>query len=101
MTARRENLDQWLDLHVFELANVEMPAEVPFGPAQEEIAGRLHHPAAMHDPLAVVGMQAFAGIGFEDRRAGLLDLQKQGIVARRPSAARCRKRCRRCRLRPP
>ena len=57
-----------------------MPAEIPFGPAEEEVAGRLHHPAAMHDSLAVVGMQALARIGFEDRGSGLFDLKKKRIV---------------------
>ena len=37
----------------------------------------------MHDALAVVGVQALARIGFQDRGACLLDLEEQGIVLAR------------------
>ena len=37
----------------------------------------------MHDALAVVGVQALARIGFEDRGACLLELEEQGIVLAR------------------
>ena len=37
----------------------------------------------MHDALAVVGVQALAGIGFEDGRARLLELEEQRIVLAR------------------
>src|SRR5205823_3730277 len=65
---------------VLQLTNIEMSAEVPFGPAQEEIAGRLHHPTTVHDSLAVVGVRTLTRIGCEDRRTRLLELEEQGIV---------------------
>ena len=39
----------------------------------------MHHPAAVHDALTVVGVQAFARIGFEHRGARVLELEKEGI----------------------
>ena len=57
---RREDLDYRLDLHVLELADIELPAHGPFGPAEEEVARRLHEALADHDPLAVVGIDALA-----------------------------------------
>ena len=43
--------DVELELHVPELADVEMPAVAVLRPAQEDVAGRLHEPVPLHDPL--------------------------------------------------
>lgn len=63
---RRENLDQHLDLHVLELPNIKLTAEFAFRPAEEEIARGLHEPTTSHDALAVVGVEAFTRIIFQD-----------------------------------
>ena len=39
---RAEQLDERRDLHVLELADVEMPAELALRPAEEDVARRLH-----------------------------------------------------------
>ena len=50
-------------------------------PAEHDVAGRLHEPLSLHDPLAVVGELAPAEEPLEHRRLGLFDLQEEGIVA--------------------
>src|SRR5215510_13500569 len=48
---RREQLGERLELHVAELAHVEVAALGPDRPAQEQVAGRLHEALAYHHPL--------------------------------------------------
>lgn len=63
------------DLDVTELPDMEMPAYVADHEAQEQVAGRLGEPEAVHDPLAVVGVDAPPGVGLQHRGARLLHLQ--------------------------
>jgi hypothetical protein len=64
-----EYLDQQFDLHVPELPNVEVPSSRPDAPAQEEVAGRLHKPVTVHDPLAMVTESALPCIKLQNRFA--------------------------------
>ena len=50
------------------------------GPAQEDVAGRLQHPLAVHHPLALVLVAALGQGAFQDRPGRLLDLQEQRVV---------------------
>ena len=68
------------DLHVAELAHVEVPA-LDAGPTGEDVAGALHQLAAHDDPRAVVGVCARTEMGLVDRGPGLLELQEEGVVA--------------------
>lgn len=75
-----EDFDEDLDLHVPELADVEMAATRASQPAQEEIAGRLHEAAPIHDPLTVVREQALPSIRLQDRGARFFDLQEKCVL---------------------
>ena len=77
---RREQLHQHLNLHVVELANIELPAGWPDGPTQEKVTGRLHHPVPVHNPLAMIWVNAFTGIRLQDRSPRFLDLKEKRIV---------------------
>ena len=68
------------NLHVPELADVEMPAELALRPAQEDVARRLHESVPVHDPLPMIGVDALAGIRLQHRGARLFDLEEQGIL---------------------
>ena len=48
-------------------------------PAQEDVAGRLHEPLAVHHPLALVVVPAGPGEPGEHRFLGLLDLEEQRV----------------------
>ena len=74
------SLDQRGELHVTQLADIEMAALGTEHPAEEQIRRRLHQPLAHHHPLAVVGVDTLTGIGFQHRGVGLLELQEQRIV---------------------
>src|SRR6516165_1346758 len=76
----REEPDKRLELHVAELPHVEVATLGPDGPAQEQVAGRLHEALADHHPLAPVGIGRGAHVGLEDRMARLLHLQEERIV---------------------
>jgi hypothetical protein len=60
-----------------------MPALGTDDPAEKQVGGRLHQPLALDHPLAVLGIDAFAGIGLQDRFVGLLDLQEERVVGDR------------------
>ena len=49
-------------------------------PAEHDVAGRLHEPLTLDDPLAVVGVLALAQEGLQHRRLGLLGLQEQRVA---------------------
>ena len=78
-------LDERGCLAVPQLADVEVTGDAVGArgadPAQHDVAGRLHQPLPLHDPLAVVGEPAPAEEPLEHRRLGLFDLQEEGIVA--------------------
>ena len=48
------NVDGKLDLDVPELAEIEVTSFSTLGPAEEDVAGRLHEPVAVHDTLSVL-----------------------------------------------
>src|SRR5215510_11887152 len=77
---RREELGERLDLHVPELAHVEMMAEHPHRPAQEEVTACLHDALADYHPLPLIGVACGARVGLEHGMASLLHLQEQWIV---------------------
>src|SRR5205823_6523599 len=52
-----------------------------FGPAQEDVAGRLHHPLPLHDPLARLAVLALAQMILQHRPRGFLHLQEQRVVS--------------------
>ena len=69
-----------LALHVAQLAGVVFVTGLR-GPAQEDVAGRLHQPLAGHHPVPLVAvLDRFHKWG-EDGRPRLLDLQQQGVLA--------------------
>ena len=76
---RVEGLDGKLDLDVSELAHIEVTSSTTLGPAEEDIAGRLHEPVAVHDTLSVVWEDALSRIGLQDRSARLLELENERI----------------------
>ena len=49
-------------------------------PSEEHVAGGLHESITIHDPLAVVVEDARAGIRFQHRGAGFLDLKDKRIT---------------------
>jgi hypothetical protein len=58
-----EGLHTDADLDVPQLAKEVMAAIADaLGPSEEHVAGRLHEPVPVHDPLAMVGEHARAGI---------------------------------------
>ena len=74
-----ERLDGKLDLDVPELADIEVPSSPTLGPAEEDVAGWLHEPVAVHNTLSVVREDAFSRIGLQDRGTRLLDLENERI----------------------
>jgi hypothetical protein len=74
------SFDQWRKLHVAQLADIEVPAFRPCGPAEEQVRGGLHQPLAHHHALAVVRESDAPGIGFQYGRVGLLELKKKRMV---------------------
>ena len=64
-----------------------MPAAAVLRPAQEDVASRLHEPVPLHYPLPVVGINARARIGFQDRGARFLDLEEEGVLCTAISSA--------------
>ena len=74
-----EDLDPGRDLDVPELAEEEVASSPARGPAEQHVAGRLHEPVAVHDPLAVVGEVARGGVGLQHRGARLLDLEEERV----------------------
>src|SRR5690606_25796873 len=68
-------------LHVAKLAPVEAAVAVlALGPAQEDVAGRLHQPLTLHHPGAVVAVPAPPQVRLQDRGRGLLDLEEERVV---------------------
>src|SRR4029453_2019609 len=78
--ARTEQLDHGPDLHVPELADVEIPAGLALRPAEEDVARRLHQSVAVYNPLAMIAVDALAGVRLQDRGPRLLDLEEQGVL---------------------
>jgi hypothetical protein len=72
-------LDWIRHFHVPQLAHEIVIAHPAAEPAEKQIAARLHQPLAHHHALAVVGQSAGLGVGLQHGRAGLLDLQNQGM----------------------
>ncbi len=52
------------------------------GPAEEDVAGRLHEPVTVYDAFSVIRIDALPRIVLEDRGAGLLDLENERISFR-------------------
>ena len=78
---RDHRLDLDRALHVAQLAPVEVTADVDaLGPAQEDVAGGLHHPLPSNHPLAVLLVAALGQRALQDRRGRLLDLQEQRVL---------------------
>src|SRR5271156_5505846 len=69
-------------------------------PSEEDVARRPHQTVAGLDALPVILMHALAGIGFEHRRLGFLDLQENRVVVVGEEELR-HITYRRCRPRPP
>src|SRR5262249_17242408 len=69
------------DFDVSQLANeIVMPLQGPLSPSQEYIAGRLHQPVAIYDPLARIGEYTSTCVGLEHRTTSFFNLQKQRIT---------------------
>src|SRR5262249_48656398 len=68
-------LNQWRELHVSQLADVEMSALGTGAPAEEQVGRRLHQLLALDHPLAVLSVDALTGIGLQYRGVSLLELQ--------------------------
>src|SRR5215470_6510230 len=79
----REELGERLELHVAELAQVEVTTLGPDRPAQEQVAGCLHEALAYHHPLATIGIGGGARVGLEHRAACFLHLEEERIVGAR------------------
>ena len=74
------HLDHRLDLHIVQLADVEVAAAAAVGPSQEQIAGGLHQALADDHALAVIVVRRLSQIGFQHRGRRFLHLQEQRIV---------------------
>lgn len=69
------------DLHVAQLAHVEVAAAGAGGPAEEEVAGGLHQALALDHPLAfVAGAQLGFDVVGEHRAVGFLELQEERLL---------------------
>ena len=75
-----ERLDGKLDLDIAELADIVVTPLHALGPAEKDVAGRLHEPVAVDDTLSVVREDAFPRIGLQDRGACLLELEDERIA---------------------
>ena len=70
-------LDYRGPFHVSELAPVQVAVGVDaFGPAQEDVAGGLHHPLALHDAFAGLAVAALREVVLQDGSGGSFDLQE-------------------------
>src|SRR5579863_4278149 len=78
--AGRVRLDNSGDLHVPQLADVEISSFWSCSPTQKDIARTLHQTLPSDDSSAIVLFAGPPGIRFEHRGARLLDLEKQGVV---------------------
>src|SRR5580704_11381165 len=63
-----------------QLADVEVTTLAPFGPSQEQVAGRLHQPKTVHHPLSVVLINALTRVGLQDGWGSLFDLKEQRVI---------------------
>src|SRR5262249_38316141 len=79
----RPLLDQLCDrpqMPVLEVAQIEMPLRgAVFGPAEKDVARRLHHPLAFDHPLAGMTLEMRSET-LEHRASRFLDLQEQRRV---------------------
>ena len=67
--------------HVAQLAPVEVAVGLnTFGPSQVDVAGRLHHALALHDPFAGLLEPALGKVVLQHRGGGLLDLEEQRVA---------------------
>ena len=99
--AQTKLLNRSPDLHVPELADVEMPSVPGLQPAKKDVARRLHQAASVHDPLPMIWVDALTGVRLQHRGARLFHLEKQVILFASRHERRRYTRCRRCRPRPP
>lgn len=76
---RGQDLGIGHDLHVAELAHIEVMAGVG-GPTNENICGALDQTLPGHHALPMVVVHASSSEWLVDRRTGLLDLKKQRVV---------------------
>src|SRR6516162_3723072 len=60
-----------------------MAAGRTYGPAQEDIASRLHEAVSVHDPLSMVTEDAVSGISLQHRTPSFFELQEKWIAAAR------------------
>ena len=95
---RAASLRRLPTLHVAELAPIEMAVRPrPLRPAQEDVAGGLHQPLALHDALSGLRVSTLREMVLQHRRGCLLDLQEQRVLSSRPCSRRMKARVRRCR----
>ncbi len=75
------HLDVDRALHVAQLSPVEAARDVGAGgPAEEDVAGRLHQPLALDDPLAGLPVTALRQVALEHRARRLLQLEEQRVL---------------------
>ena len=51
-----------------------------YRPAQEDVAGGLHHPLALHHALTMIGVAALGQVVLQHGGRGLLHLQEKRIL---------------------
>ena len=78
---RGHRLDDGRALHVTQLTPVQLAIGLdPFGPAQVDVAGRLHQPLPLDHPLAGLLEPALGQVVLEHRGRRLLDLEEQRVL---------------------
>src|SRR5436190_7296651 len=74
-----EALDAHGQLHIPQLAHIEVDGSNP-GPAEKDIAGRLHEKLSADDSLGVTEIGTRPEVRLVHRRLRLLDLQEQRVA---------------------
>jgi len=77
------SLEDRADLHVPQLADIDVAPVLSGRPAQKNVGGGLHQTLPRNDAVAVVLMRTATRVRFEDRRPRFLDLQEQRVIVRR------------------
>ena len=85
---RIHRIDGHRDLHVAELANIEMTVAESFGPSQKAVACGLHNALSHGHTLAMISEATGAGISLEHRRSRFLELEQYLLVIGGDSVAR-------------
>ena len=80
-SGRRHRLDDGRTLHVAQLAPVQIAVGLDsLRPAQEDVAGGLHHALPLDHPFTRLGVAALGQVVLEHRGGRFLDLQEQRIL---------------------